>query len=203
VLLPFSEAAKYWEPFADDLRRLAHVGPHEKLDPWRLAEHFGLRVLDGHSIINQIPHEQRIHLNGRGKDDWSGGVYPIPLEDGTLICMLNPFHSRRRNKMTLMEEISHIHMDHSPSGVSYEAHGLKVRDYHAAQEKEAYGIGSAALLPWRSFLTALKLGKSVTELAEMFDVSPELIQYRIKITAGSNLYNKKQRERKKESPART
>lgn len=48
-----------------------------------------------------------------------------------------------------------IHMDHMPSGVSYEAEGLRVRDYHADQEKEAFGIGSAALLPWRTFFPAL------------------------------------------------
>lgn len=138
MLLPFSQIAKYWEPLADDLRKAAQVGPNETLDPWTLAEAFGLRVLEGRALLDKIPPEQRIHLTGRGKDKWSGGVYPIPLDDGTLICLLNPYHSSRRNKMTLMEEISHIHMDHVPSGVSYDAYGLRVRDYHAAQEKEAY-----------------------------------------------------------------
>ena len=195
MLLPFSPIAKHWEPLANDLRKLACVGPDERLDPWKLAAEFGLRVLDGHAVLSQLPSEQRAYLGGTGKGKWSGGVYPIPLNDGTLICMLNPFHSRRRNKVTLMEEISHIHMDHVPSGVSYDAHGLRVRDYHEDQEKEAYGIGSAALLPWRTFFPALNAGKSVDELAEIFDVSPDLIVYRIKITAGSKLYKKRERER--------
>lgn len=195
MLLPFSQTAKVWEPLADDLRRVARVRPDERLDPWKLAVEFGLRVLDGHSIINEIRSEERNHLKGVGKNKWSGGVYPVPLEDGTLICMLNPFHSHRRKKVTLMEEISHIHMDHIPSAVSYDGHGFRVRDYHEAQEKEAFGIGAAALLPWQMFLPALNAGKSIEQLADIFDVSADLIQYRIKITAGSNLYKKRERER--------
>ena len=195
LLLPFSQIARHWEPLADDLRRVAGVGPDERLDPWKLAPEFGLRVLEGNVVLSKIPTEHRNHLKGTGKGKWSGGVYPIPLEDGTLICMLNPFHSHHRNKVTLMEEISHIHMDHEPSGVSYDNYGLRVRDYHADQEKEAYGVGSAALLPWRTFFPAINAGRSVDELSEVFDVSPDLIEYRIKITAASNLYNKRKRER--------
>lgn len=99
--------------------------------------------------------------------------------------------------MTLMEEISHIHMDHVPSGVSYDVAGVRFRDYHGDQEKEAYGIGSAALLPWQTFLPALKAGKSIEELSEMYDVTTDLVKYRIKITAASNLYKARARERTK------
>ncbi|MFO0701993.1 ImmA/IrrE family metallo-endopeptidase [Nitrospira sp. BLG_2] len=193
-MLPFSEDAKYWEPLAAELRKVARVGANEKLDPWKLAGAFGLQVLDVHALLDKIPSHHGSHLKGHGRDKWSGGVYPIPLDDGTLICMLNPFHSRRRNKVTLMEEVSHIHMDHEPSGVSYDSHGLLVRDYHAKQEKEAYGIGAAALLPWKAFFYALNAGKSVEEMAEIFEVSSDLIQYRIKITGGSNLYRKRRRD---------
>ena len=62
--------------------------------------------------------------------------------------------------------------------------------------EEAYGIGSAALIPWQTFLPALKAGKSVHELSELYDVTTELINYRIKITAASNLYKARERERK-------
>ena len=196
MLLPFSQIAKRWEPFASDLRKVARVPLLENVDPWKLAVEFGLHVLDGLAALEHLPSEVSAHLIGPGKHDWSGGVHPDPLEDGTLLCILNPFHSRRRNKVTLMEEISHILMDHVPSGVSYDMSGLRVRDYHEKQEKEAYGIGSATLIPWQTLLPALKAGKSVSELAETYDVSTDLINYRIKITAGSRLYKARERARK-------
>jgi len=196
VLLPFSQIAKGWEPFAFDLRKVARVSLLENLDPWKLALEFGLHILDGLAALECLPSEVRAHLKGPGKHDWSGGVHPDPLNDGTLLCILNPFHSRRRNKVTLMEEISHILMDHVPSGVSYDMNGLRLRDYHENQEKEAYGIGSAALIPWQTFLPALKASKSIEELSEMYDVTTDLVQYRIKITAASNLYKARERARR-------
>lgn len=197
MLLPFSQIAKGWEPFAFDLRKVSGIGPHENLDPWKLAAEFGLRVLGDFSCLERLPEEAKAHLRSLGTRKWSGGVHPVPLPDGTLLCILNPFHSRRRNKVTLMEEISHIHMDHVPSGVSHEIDGLRFRDYHANQEKEAYGIGSAALVPWQTLLPALKSGKTIEELSETYDVTADLIKYRIKITAASNLYNARERERRR------
>lgn len=57
------------------------------------------------------------HLLGEGRHHWSGGVYPIPLPDGTYLCILNPTHSEHRNKITLMEEIAHQFLKHVPSRV--------------------------------------------------------------------------------------
>ena len=49
-------------------------------------------------------------------------------------------------------------------------------------ETEAYGMGAAALLPWAEFFGLLNSGSSAAKMAEHFDVSLQLIEYRIKIT---------------------
>jgi Zn-dependent peptidase ImmA (M78 family) len=134
--------------------------------------------------------EERNYLLAAG---WSGGVMAKPLPNGLRICIINPNHSRCRNKITLMEEICHIFLKHVPTEVRKQSDGLASRDYNKAQETEAYGTGAAVLLPWATFYHALNAGGSILELAERYDVTPELIKYRIKITGASKLYASRQR----------
>jgi len=108
----------------------------------------------------------------------------------------------RRNKITLMEEIGHIHLRHAPSSLIPTADGLQARDYIKAQEEEAYGVGAAALIPWGTFFPALNVGRTIDELTESYDVTPELIQYRIKITGASRLYQARQRAQRTTGAAR-
>lgn len=57
-----------------------------------------------------------------------------------------------------------------------------------AQEEEAFGIGAAVLLPWSLFFASINSGRPVEEMAEEFEVSQELIRYRIKICGAARLY---------------
>jgi hypothetical protein len=77
--------------------------------------------------------------------------------------------------------------------------GLRVREYHGEHEEEAYGVGAAVLLPWGQFYHHLDAGRPVSEIAEAFDVTEALVQYRIKITAASNLYRSRCRAPKDSS----
>lgn len=193
MFFPFSAQAKSWEPVALALRKLGGAGPRNLLDPWLLAPKVGLRVIDSRAALKSLSLAERGHLLSAGRRSWSGGVYPNPLPDGTRICILNPAHSRRRNKITLMEEIVHVYRTHVPSGFKRLSEGVEVRDYNKHQEAEAYGIGAAALMPWANFFQAVNKGATVDELAEHYDVTRDLIEYRIKITGAYRLYRARQR----------
>lgn len=188
AFLPFSQKAKVWEPIATQLRKLSGVRNGDLVDPVALAERVGLFLVDANDALEGFPQEDRDHLLVTVSDAWSGGVFPVPLPDGKYVCIINPNHPRRRNRITLMEEIVHIYRKHKPSGLRDVMPGLRVRDYHKDQETEAYGVGAAVLLPWSQFYHQLDAGMSVSEMAEAFDVTEALIQYRIKITAATNLY---------------
>lgn len=190
---PFSEQAKRWEPHAQTLRLMAKCGPNDLLDPYELAPRLRLTVMDGDEALGLLPIELQRYLRNDANDHWSGGVLPYPLPDGTYLCILNPAHPRRRKKITLMEEIAHRHMDHQPSKVVTDSVGVKARDYDKACETEAFGVGAAALLPWPKLFSLLNAGSSVPEIAERFDVSRQLAEYRIKITGASRLYQARQR----------
>ena len=91
-----------------------------------------------------------------------------------------------------MEEISHCFLGHKPTKVLVK--GLaEVRDFDKRIEEEAYGVGAAVLLPWRSFFPLLDQGASQDELAEEFDVTPQLVLYRIKICGASRLFSARTR----------
>lgn len=193
TFLPFSSRAKDWEPIGLELRHLLGLPAADELDPWVLAPKVGLRVIDGRAAIATLGSDHKAHLLRDGRPCWSGGVYPKPLPDGSFLCILNPTHSRRRNKITLMEEIVHAYRRHRPSELVFDEDGLAVRQYDAAQEDEAYGVGAAALLPWQTFFRGLNTGRTANDLAEDYDVTPALVTYRIKVTGAHSLYRARQR----------
>jgi hypothetical protein len=188
VFLPFSPRAKKWEPHALALRSLLRLANSELLDPWKLAPRVGLTVLDDKRCKALLKKTGNHVINDGDRLDWSGGVYPRPLPDGTLLCLLNPSHSYRRNKVTLMEEISHIYLKHLPTRLLVAANDLEVRDYNSVQELEAYGVGAAALMPWGPLFRSIDSGATIEDLAEHYDVTPHLALYRIKITGAYRLY---------------
>jgi hypothetical protein len=194
VFTPFSKRAKLWEPTALGLRKLLGLGLEDPLDPWQLAPKVGLRVVDEQTVRGLLDGEDRAHLLDTGSHCWSGGVYPTPLPDGNLLCILNPTHSHRRSKITLMEEIVHTHLKHKPTKLVIVADGIQVRNYDRSQEEEAYGVGAAALVPWRPLFAALNGSRTINELAEQLDLSTDLIGYRIKIAGAHRLYQARQRQ---------
>src|ERR1700722_5208200 len=134
--LPWSEKSKGWEFHAEDLRDLvprpAEAGSLP-FDPWELAPCVGLRVVE--CRFGGLDAAERAYLSGGASSHWSGGVLPVLLPDGSRVCMLNPDHSYRRKKITLMEEICHCYLGHVPS-VLTSTKGARFRDFNRAQEEE-------------------------------------------------------------------
>jgi hypothetical protein len=165
-----------------------------RFDPFDLAPKLGLKVVKDFSLGGLNQHDRR-HLEAVGSRDWSGGVYPVPLPDGSRLCVLNPFQTARRHRITLMEEICHCYFGHQPTALLINSQGLLVRDYDTKQEAEAYGVGAAVLLPWALFFPRLNGGAAIEDLSEEFDVTTQLVEYRIKICGATALFRSRQRHR--------
>ena len=193
MLLPFSAKGKRWEPHGLALRRLLSLTPRQFLDPFALAGKVDLKLVDVCELCEQLGPEITELVLAKDKNGWSGGVFARPLPDGKRVCILNSTHGPRRTKITLMEEIAHIHLKHTPTGLMRSADGLRMRDYDKTQEEDAYGVGAAALIPWVSFFQAINGGATVNELAETYELSEQLIRYRIQITGAYRLYQARQR----------
>jgi hypothetical protein len=173
------------------LRRLLRLDAEDILDPFELAPRVGLTLMDVLDV--PIAEELRSYLLDGAGGHWSAGVHATPLPDGTFLCILNPTHDLRRQRITLMEEISHVFLRHRPTAVRDIGGGLSSRDFLKSQEEEAYGVGAAAIMPWSSFFHDLNAGAPVEEIAAKYGISAALVVYRIRITGATNLHRSRQR----------
>lgn len=194
-LLPPTEKRKQFELRALALRDFAGVLANQPLDPFALAEFAKLLVVDFDSI-QDLSSESRDRLLGEGANEWSGGACSRPLPDGWRLVILNPAHGKQRNRATLMEEVAHVFLGHTPNRLAVvtgphphplakgEGDGKKVvaRDYNHDDEEAAYAIGAAALVPYAPLLRRVMKGSSAQDIARHFRVSRQLVEYRIKVT---------------------
>jgi Zn-dependent peptidase ImmA (M78 family) len=116
---------------------------------------------------------------GRSRNRWSGISFPV---DSKHIIILNDSHSPARQAATLMEEIFHRRLKHRPSKIyTCPVTGLLRREYAPETESEAYGCAAAALVPYAALRTQVERAARVQAIAEHFEVSIELVEFRLKV----------------------
>ena len=185
--LPPSRKGRQYEIRAMALREFAGLDQvDEKLNPFDLARYAKLLVASFEQIEPFLTDETKAHLLKEGRDKWSGGACSQTLPDGRKLIILNPTHGKNRQNATLMEEICHVFLGHKPSRLAVKnvsKHGKPIaREYQEAVEEEAYSVGAAALVPYAALRTMINQGKTSREIARHFNVSRELVEYRMKVS---------------------
>jgi Zn-dependent peptidase ImmA (M78 family) len=120
----------------------------------------------------------RARLEGEFSSEWSAVTIvagPNP------VIVFNSSHSRRRRASTLMHELAHILLDHTPGNMFFGG-GMALRTYDPAQEAEADWLAGCLLLPREALLAARKAGDSDEALCERYCVSSEMLRFRINAT---------------------
>lgn len=185
--LPPTRKGRQYEVRAIGLREFAGLRrDDEPLNPFELAHYAKLLVASFEQIEPFLSEETKTHLLGEGKDKWSGGACSQALGDGRKLIVLNPTHGENRHNATLMEEICHVFLGHKPSRLAIEnvnKLGKPIaRDYREADEEAAYSIGAAALVPYAALRRFVEQGKTSREISRHFNVSRELVEYRMKVS---------------------
>lgn len=185
--LPPTRKGREYELRALGLRDFAGLRrDDELLNPFELARYAKLNVAQFSDIEPFLTPETRAHLLGEGADKWSGGACSQPLPNGWKLIILNPTHNVFRQNATLMEEIAHVFLGHKPSRLAVETKNARgetiARDYHAEMEEQAYSVGAAALVPYSALRRFIGEGKTVAEIARHFNVSKQLVEFRMKIS---------------------
>lgn len=186
-ILPPSNKGRQYEIRAIGLREFAGLRrDDEPLNPFDLARYAKLLVASFEQIEPFLTADTKEHLLGAGNDKWSGGACSQALGDGRKLIILNPKHGENRQNATLMEEICHVFLGHKPSRLAIEnvnKHGKPIaRDYREDDEEAAYSVGAAALVPYSALQRFVEAGKTSREIARHFNVSRELVEYRMKIS---------------------
>ena len=185
--LPPTRKGRDYEIRAIGLREFAGLRrDDEPLNPFDLAHYAKLLVASFEQIEPFLTEETKTHLLFSGRDKWSGGACSQTLPDGRKLIILNPTHGENRQNATLMEEICHVFLGHQPSRLAIEAYNKEgkaiARDYRPEIEEEAYSIGAAALVPFSALRRFVSEGKTSKEIARHFNVSRELVEYRMKVS---------------------
>jgi hypothetical protein len=183
-VFPPTYKGRQYELRALGLRDFARVKGDEPLDPFALA-HFAKLMVINFDEIKGLSEETRRHLLGEGVNSWSGGTASRPLPNGWRLVILNPRHGASRNNATLMEEVCHVFLGHKANRLAIVAENKNgktvARDYNEEDEEAAYAVGAAALVPYAGLRRLMKQGKSSIEIARHFNVSRELVEYRLKV----------------------
>lgn len=185
--LPPTRKGRNYEIRAIGLREFAGLRrDDERLNPFELARYAKLLVASFDQIEPFLTEETKEHLLKTGSDKWSGGACSQALPDGRKLIILNPTHGENRQNATLMEEVCHVFLGHKPSRLAIESYNKEgkviARDYRPDIEEEAYSVGAAALVPFSALRRFIEEGKTSREIARHFNVSRELVEYRIKVS---------------------
>jgi hypothetical protein len=199
-LLPPTAKRRVYERIALKIREFAGTPLDQPLNPWKLAPFVKLRVMSLNQIEGLSSESRKLLLGDNGKS-WSGGA-SRPLPDGSRLVFLNPNHTRERQAATLMEEICHVILGHSPTRLmlAEEATAVHFRNFDENQEEVAYAVGAATLVPYFSLKHAVAAGLTAEHIARRFIVSRNLVEYRIKVCRLWSQYKPKE-NRSKESRA--
>jgi hypothetical protein len=194
--LPPTRKGREYEIRALGLRDFAGLKrADEPLNPFDLARYAKLLVASFEQIEPFLTEETKAHLLGTGSDKWSGGACSQALPDGKKLIILNPTHNKNRQNATLMEEVSHVFLGHKPSRLAIENKNKQgkpiARDYREDDEEAAYSVGAAALVPFSALREMVNSGKTSREIARHFNVSRELVEYRMKISRLWDVYKVK------------
>lgn len=164
---------------AQVLRRRLSLGPLSVLDPFKLASDMKADVISPAEIpgLDSVCINQLLRTDS---DAWSAGSLRLP--DGNVKIVLNPNHPDTRKRATLMEELTHIFLNHEPTQLIVVDGGPVFRTFKKTQETQAYWVGAAALVP-RSALERAKTNASDRKaVANYFHVSSDLVRFRENVT---------------------
>lgn len=161
---------------AQKFRSYLAFGPAEPVDAFEVARLLGVEIVYPDDLV-RLPPALRQLLLGKDRYRWSGVTFYLPGKGEYVL--LNPTHSDRRIPATLMEEIAHVHLNHTPSVLQIDAaSGLMARTYDRCQEREAYWFGSATLVPKCGLKDVYVQRYSIEDAARHYGVSTELIVFR-------------------------
>jgi len=163
------------ERVARRVRERLGLSQTDILDPWILAD-----AIPAHVLYPDDFGDPGLAARLRFVD-WDGGAFVFP-DEKTLIVILNPAKSKRRQLATLLEELSHHLLGHTPTRIYQDsATGLLRRNFNPAQEAEAFDFGSVLLLPKELIQHHVKVVMgTAADLADSCGCSVELVELRIK-----------------------
>ncbi len=165
-----TEAEEYAIEFREELK----LGPTAPLDPWNLAEHLAVPVtsLSGHpAIANDV----KLFFSHR-----ESKFSATTIADGAYReIVINDYKHPNRQRSSLTHELAHIVLGHPPRPPLTDE---TCRSFDANMEQEANELGFTLLIPKMAALFAVEKFQNLDEASKFYEVSLDLLRYRVRIT---------------------
>jgi Zn-dependent peptidase ImmA (M78 family) len=168
---------------------------HAALDPWMLAEHLAIPVMVLSELQGDCPLEVAYLLGA------SSGVFSAVtvFRGSNRIIVHNDGHTRARQAANLAHELGHALLLHQPAPA---LDLLGCRDWNNSMEEEANWLGPALLISDEAALHIAREELSVTEAAERYGVSDQLVRMRLNVSAAKKRLQLSAAPRKVHAPIR-
>ena len=171
---------KSWcERAATEYHQILGVPVGTALDAHALAEHLGVRVV----LPKDVPGVQTASLEQltvTDRDSWSAVTI---TRGGRRLVILNSGHPETRQANSLAHELAHIILNHRSDDAKVSREGLLFRNrFDEEQEDEANWLAGCLLLPREGLLRGYLATRNRAALARRFRVSPDLIEWRLRMT---------------------
>lgn len=160
---------------AGEVRTELGLDPMQALNPWQLAELYGVPVV----ALGNLPldHAIRDHFHTVRPDVFSGAL--LPHRRGAVIVE-NDAHPLERRRSTMGHEMAHVIAEHQFGTSLVNERGCRASD--KLQEDEAAEISGELLIPFEAAKRLARQKATDEEVASRFGVSPEMARWRMNAT---------------------
>lgn len=164
-----------------EVREELGVGVSEALDPYALAELYGIEVMDlSHPCL---PPESVRYFTKERPHVFSGAL--VPLQPSGAFILENHVHHPRRRRATVAHEMAHVLLEHPFSLTLADDTGCRAAV--ADIEEEATELSGELLVPTGAARSAALKGWSDQSVASHFQVSVPLARWRMNITGARKI----------------
>jgi len=186
--MAFQRGFKTWaKQIAADTRGELGLTLFDRLDPFNLAESLSIPVFSLSDLLNEAP--EVAHLITAEPEAFSA----VTVFEGRKRAIVhNDGHARVRGNSNICHEISHGLLGHPPTP-ALDDNGCRI--WNQDVEDEASWLSGCLLVPEEAALAIARGRWTVETAAQRFDVSTQMINYRLNAT-GARLRVKRERGRR-------
>ncbi|WP_326959276.1 ImmA/IrrE family metallo-endopeptidase [Amycolatopsis sp. NBC_01286] len=158
-----------------EVRKEIDLGPTEEIDPYALAEEYGVDVLT--LAESGLPAEAAEYFTTDGSAKFSAAL--VPFGAGCYVVE-NHTHNLCRRRSTMAHEMAHVILEHEFKLLITDDKGC--RSSSSVVEEEAAEFSGELLVPWEGARWAAFKRWTDDEVANHFNVSIEMARWRMNST---------------------
>jgi Zn-dependent peptidase ImmA (M78 family) len=163
------------ERLAIQVRAEARLGPLDKLNIERLAQHVGASIRTADELVTRAKLER---LEQMQPGAFSAATFDL---NGRIVIVTNPLTEEERRRSDVSHEVGHILLNHQVKEIE-QIGKMSFFTCDAEEEQEATGLAGCLLLPRDLLLHSLRRRMDANAIAVANTVSMQMTNFRLRAT---------------------